>query len=148
MTELKAGDTFPEGVTFNYVPYLPENDAVAACGVPSKYDASAGMSAFNYLGGAARLEACPHRSPFSSPTGHVLTCLPEFKNEKIVLVAVPGAFTPTCQEIHFTGFLNKREEFKAKGVDHIVFIAANDIWVMAAWGKANGVKDDYIVSCP
>jgi hypothetical protein len=42
MPELKAGDTFPEGVTFSYVPYIPENDALTACGIAQKYDASAG----------------------------------------------------------------------------------------------------------
>jgi len=51
MTELKAGDDFPEGVTFMYVPYLPENDAVTACGIPVKYNASAGEPSF-----------CPHIS--------------------------------------------------------------------------------------
>jgi alkyl hydroperoxide reductase 1 len=58
---------------------------------------------------------------------------------------VPGAFTPTCQEQHVTSFLASLEQFKAKGVDRILFIASNDAFVMSAWGKANGVKDESIV---
>jgi len=58
---------------------------------------------------------------------------------------VPGAFTPTCQEKHVTSYLENLDKLKAKGVDQVIFIAANDQWVMAAWGKANGVKDDSIL---
>jgi alkyl hydroperoxide reductase 1 len=64
------------------------------------------------------------------------------------VVAVPGAFTPTCQEKHLTSYLANLEQFKAKGIDQIIVIAGNDQWVMAAWGKANGVKDNSIVCCP
>lgn len=66
-----------------------------------------------------------------------------------MLVSVPGAFTPTCQEQHLTSYLDSDnyKKLKAKGVDSVIFIASNDHWVMAAWGKANGVKDDSIVSC-
>jgi alkyl hydroperoxide reductase 1 len=60
-------------------------------------------------------------------------------------VAVPGAFTPTCQVAHISSYTKNLDKLKAKGVDEIVVIASNDIWVMAAWGKANGVKDDSIV---
>ncbi|KAK1780494.1 Redoxin [Copromyces sp. CBS 386.78] len=69
----------------------------------------------------------------------------EFANKKVVLVAVPGAFTPTCQQQHVPSYLAKLGEFKSKGVDQIIFIASNDAWVMAAWGKANGVKDESIL---
>jgi alkyl hydroperoxide reductase 1 len=69
----------------------------------------------------------------------------EFQTKKVVLVAVPGAFTPTCQEQHVTSYLANLEQFKAKGVDNIIFIAMNDPFVMSAWGKANGVKDESIV---
>jgi len=64
----------------------------------------------------------------------------------VVLVAVPGAFTPTCQERHVVSYIAKVDELKAKGVDVVVFISGNDHWVMSAWGKANGVHHDYIVS--
>lgn len=43
-------------------------------------------------------------------------------------------------------YIKNKDKLKAKGVDQVVFIASNDHWVMSAWGKANGVKDDYIVS--
>lgn len=69
----------------------------------------------------------------------------EFATKKVVLVAVPGAFTPTCQEQHITSYLAHLADFKAKGVDAIIFIATNDAFVMSAWGKANGVKDESIV---
>ncbi|KAI1246581.1 hypothetical protein MGN70_013482 [Eutypa lata] len=69
----------------------------------------------------------------------------EFKEKKIVLVAVPGAFTPTCQNQHVTGFIKLLPELKKKGVDQVVVVAYNDAFVMSAWGKANGVKDDSIL---
>ncbi|SPQ19448.1 9cb1a46b-96d5-454e-94ba-c4f35e6af9c9 [Thermothielavioides terrestris] len=69
----------------------------------------------------------------------------EFQTGKTVLVAVPGAFTPTCQEQHVTSYLANLAQIRAKGVDRIVFIASNDAFVMSAWGKANGVKDESIL---
>lgn len=72
----------------------------------------------------------------------------EFKNKKVVLVAVPGAFTPTCQVAHIPSYTSNIDKLKAKGVDQIVVIASNDAFVMSAWGKANNVKDDFIVSVP
>ncbi|KAK4140227.1 Redoxin [Dichotomopilus funicola] len=69
----------------------------------------------------------------------------EFQNKKIVLVAVPGAFTPTCQEQHITSYLSHLDQLKAKGVDGVIFIASNDAFVMSAWGKANGIKDESIL---
>jgi peroxiredoxin len=61
-------------------------------------------------------------------------------------VSVPGAFTPTCQEQHIVSYIENLETLKGKGVDQIIVIAYNDWWVMAAWAKANGIKDDSIVS--
>lgn len=55
--------------------------------------------------------------------------------KKIVLFAVPGAFTPTCSEQHLPGFIAKAAEFKAKGVDEIWCVAVNDAFVMGAWAK-------------
>ena len=63
-----------------------------------------------------------------------------------MLIAVPGAFTPTCSERHVPGFLDNKDKLKAKGVDHVVVIAVNDVFVMSAWGKANQVTDDFTVS--
>lgn len=65
-----------------------------------------------------------------------------------MLVSVPGAFTPTCQADHISGYIAKLKDLKAKGVDQIVLIAYNDPFVMSAWGKANGIKDDSIVRRP
>jgi len=61
-----------------------------------------------------------------------------FKGKKIALFAVPGAFTPTCSMNHLPGFLAKEAEFKAKGVDEIVVVAVNDVFVMDAWAKHSG----------
>lgn len=60
-----------------------------------------------------------------------------FAGRKVALVAVPGAFTPTCSARHLPGFLDKAEEFKAKGVDEVAFTSVNDPFVMNAWEKAN-----------
>lgn len=65
--------------------------------------------------------------------------LQEFlKGRKIVLFAVPGAFTPTCSLNHLPGFLENRDSFFAKGVDEIVVVSVNDHHVMQAWAKASG----------
>ncbi|CRK27749.1 Peroxiredoxin Pen c 3 like protein [Verticillium longisporum] len=69
----------------------------------------------------------------------------EFANKKVILVAVPGAFTPTCSVAHVPSYLANLDALKAKGVDQVVFIAYNDAFVMSAWGKANGVKDEFIL---
>jgi len=65
----------------------------------------------------------------------------EWKDKKVVLFSVVGAFTPTCHTQHLPPFLQKYDEFKAKGVDVIAVIAANDPHVMFAWGRVEGVTD-------
>lgn len=55
---------------------------------------------------------------------------------RVVLFAVPGAFTPTCSEKHLPGFLVRADDLKAKGVDTIACIAVNDAFVMGAWGAS------------
>jgi len=62
--------------------------------------------------------------------------------KKVVLFAVPGAFTPTCSEQHFPGFIAKAADFKAKGVDVIACMSVNDAFVMDAWAKDRGAGDD------
>jgi peroxiredoxin len=64
---------------------------------------------------------------------------------KVVLFAVPGAFTPGCSKIHLPGFVKGAAELKAKGVDRIACIAVNDPWVMEAWGKDQGVGDNILM---
>ncbi|CAM1502010.1 Fc.00g039940.m01.CDS01 [Cosmosporella sp. VM-42] len=110
MTELKAGDAFPEDVAFTYIPPAPETSEFSQCGLPIKYDASK-----------------------------------EFKDKKVVLVSIPGAFTPTCSGSHIPSYTANIDKIKAKGVDVVIVVAFNDPYVMSGWGKANGVKDDSIL---
>ena len=65
-----------------------------------------------------------------------------FSGKKVVLFAVPGAFTPTCHKNHLPGFLEHSKEIRAKGVDDIVVTAVNDVFVMNAWKKSSGVVDE------
>ena len=58
-----------------------------------------------------------------------------FERKKVVLTGVPGAFTPTCSEKHLPDFIEKENEVRALGIDEIFFMAVNDPFVMAYWGK-------------
>jgi peroxiredoxin len=64
-----------------------------------------------------------------------------FGGKKVVVFAVPGAFTPTCSEQHLPGYINLASEIRAKGVDDILCVSVNDAFVMAAWGKDRGAGD-------
>lgn len=64
---------------------------------------------------------------------------------RVVLFAVPGAFTPTCSDYHLPGFVIRSEELKAKGVDKVACIAVNDAFVMSAWGKSQNVGENIIL---
>lgn len=64
-----------------------------------------------------------------------------FANKRVVLFAVPGAFTPTCSEAHLPGYVVLADEFKAKGVDMIACVAVNDAFVMKAWGDAQNASE-------
>ena len=64
-----------------------------------------------------------------------------FGGKRVVLFALPGAFTPTCSAKHLPGFIEKAAEIKAKGIDTIACLSVNDAFVMDAWGKAHGAGD-------
>ena len=68
-----------------------------------------------------------------------------FKGKKIVLFAVPGAFTPTCDAKHLPGFVQLADQIKAKGVDTIACFAVNDVFVMGAWGKHSNVGEKVLM---
>jgi glutaredoxin/glutathione-dependent peroxiredoxin len=63
-----------------------------------------------------------------------------FGGKKVVLFAVPGAFTPTCHSKHLPGFIERAAEFKQHGIDSIVCVAVNDPFVLAAWEDKSGGK--------
>ncbi len=64
-----------------------------------------------------------------------------FGGKKVVLFALPGAFTPTCSAKHLPGFVQQAEAIRAKGVDTIACLSVNDAFVMGAWVKDQGVED-------
>ena len=64
-----------------------------------------------------------------------------FAGKKVVLVSVPGAFTPTCSASHLPGYVNQADELLAKGVDSIACMSVNDVFVMHAWGEDQQVAD-------
>lgn len=84
----------------------------------------------------------------SEPKDDILSCgipIPydcdkELPSKKVVIVGAPGAFTPTCTADHVPPYISKAKEFKAKGVDQIIVITANDPFVLSAWSKA--LKND------
>jgi peroxiredoxin len=64
---------------------------------------------------------------------------------KVVVFAVPGAFTPGCSKIHLPGYVRNAAELKAKGVSVIACVSVNDPWVMAAWAESQGVGDAIVM---
>ncbi len=64
---------------------------------------------------------------------------------RVVLFAVPGAFTPGCSNVHLPGFVERGAELRGKGVARIACVAVNDPFVMDAWGAAHGVGDDILM---
>jgi peroxiredoxin len=68
-----------------------------------------------------------------------------FGGKKVVLFAVPGAFTPTCSKQHLPGFVENADKIKAKGIDAIACTAVNDVFVMDAWGKSAGADGKVVM---
>jgi peroxiredoxin len=79
------------------------------------------------------------QGPVAVRTGDVLG------KGKVVLFAVPGAFTPGCSRIHLPGFVQQAQDVTDKGVDTIACISVNDAWVMDAWGKDQQVGDSIVM---
>ena len=67
-----------------------------------------------------------------------LTTAEVFGGKKVVMFAVPGAFTPTCHLKHLPGFIESADEFKRNGIDRVVCVAVNDPFVLAAWAEKSG----------
>lgn len=83
---------------------------------------------------ACSLKVMGEKGPQSVTTAEL------FDNRKVVLFAVPGAFTPGCSMTHLPGFVVKADEIRAKGVDAIICMSVNDAFVMDAWGKAQNAE--------
>jgi peroxiredoxin len=68
-----------------------------------------------------------------------------FSGKKVVLFALPGAFTPTCSAKHLPGFVASASDIKSKGVDTIACLSVNDAFVMEAWGRDQNVGDNVLM---
>ena len=67
-----------------------------------------------------------------------LTTADVFAGRKVVLFAVPAAFSPTCSQVHLPGYVAHHDAIKAGGVDEIACVSANDVWVLDAWAREHG----------
>jgi peroxiredoxin len=74
-----------------------------------------------------------------------LTTSELFNGKRVVLFAVPGAFTPTCDAKHLPGYLGLADQIRGKGVDTVACMAVNDVFVMNAWGKASACGDKVLM---
>ncbi len=63
-----------------------------------------------------------------------------FKGRRVALIGVPGAFTPTCSNIHLPGFINRLDDFRQKNVDAVAVTAVNDVFVLNAWARESGAS--------
>ena len=67
------------------------------------------------------------------------------KNKKAIIFGLPGAYTSVCSAKHLPGYINMYQQYKDKGIDHIICLSVNDPFVMNAWGKENNVGDKIIM---
>lgn len=74
-----------------------------------------------------------------------LTSKDIFEGKKVVLFALPGAFTPTCSSTHLPGYDSKYQEFKDLGVDEVICLSVNDAFVMFKWGKDLDTKNVFLL---
>ncbi|KAM3212874.1 hypothetical protein ACQJBY_065729 [Aegilops geniculata] len=86
-------------------------------------------------------------SYFDAPDGELKTVTVRdlTAGKKVVLFAVPGAFTPTCTQKHLPGFVARAGELRAKGVDTVACVSVNDAFVMRAWKESLGVGDEVLL---
>jgi peroxiredoxin len=84
---------------------------------------------------AVTLKTPGEKSPVDITTAQL------FDGKKVVLFAVPGAYTPGCSNTHLPGFIVNADKIKAKGVDTIACVAVNDAFVMGAWGKTHNAEE-------
>jgi len=87
-------------------------------------------------------ETMPHGQLQELKNGEMLSHNTDelFANKKVVLFAVPGAFTPTCSVSHLPGYVALADQFKEKGVDAIYCLSVNDAFVMSEWGKSKNAE--------
>ena len=84
---------------------------------------------------AATLATMAENKPVDITTDEI------FSGRKVLLFAVPGAFTPTCSARHLPGFIDLAPQFHERGIDSIACMAVNDVFVMDAWGKSAGAGE-------
>ena len=114
------------------MPYTEDKGDITSCGVPQKFDASKEFADKKVV-----LFAVPGQSAIRIWKRYPL----------LTVFMVLGAFTPGCSARHLPPYIENLSKIKSKGVDLVIVIAYNDAWVMSAWGKANNVRGDDIVSC-
>ena len=68
-----------------------------------------------------------------------------FGGKRVVLFALPGAFTPTCSSTHLPRYEELYDEFKAEGIDEVICLSVNDAFVMFQWGKQQGAKNVFLL---
>ena len=93
-----------------------------------------------------KLPACASLKIMGEKGPESVTVEALFGGKKVVLFAVPGAFTPGCSKTHLPGFVVQADAIKAKGVDSIICMAVNDAFVMDAWGKQQNAENLIMLS--